>query len=344
METSLLLLILILVLAIAFDFVNGFHDTANAIATVVATRVLTPLQAILMAASLNFVGAMTGTAVAKTIASGLVPAVYATQYAIAAALLAAIIWNLITWYWGIPSSSSHALIGGLLGAAIAEAGFSAPLWGEVLKKVILPLVLSPLVGFAFALILMVLLLRLFIKRTPSQVQRLFGKLQVLSSAFMAFSHGSNDAQKTMGIMTLALTAYAPAAAYFQLTPDRLDIPIAVKLLAAIAMGCGTAAGGWRVIKTMGHKIVKLQPIHGFAAETAAASVIEIASRLGFPLSTTHVISSAILGVGASRRANAVKWNVAGSIITAWILTIPTCMLLAWAVFSFLHLLWPATIK
>jgi PiT family inorganic phosphate transporter len=344
MDTALLLLILVLVLAVAFDFVNGFHDTANAIATVVATRVLTPLQAILMAATLNFAGAMTGTAVAKTIASGLVPTQYATQYVVVAALLAAIIWNLVTWFWGIPSSSSHALIGGLIGAVIAEAGFSAPLWGAVLSKVIAPLIASPLIGFAFALVLMVVLLRIFIRHTPSDVQHRFGKLQVLSSAFMAYSHGSNDAQKTMGIMTLALAAYPPAAAYFHISPDKLDIPTVIKLTAAVAMGCGTAAGGWRVIKTMGHKIAKLQPIHGFAAETAAASVIEIASRLGFPLSTTHVISSAILGVGASRRANAVKWNVAGSIVTAWILTLPTCMILAWGIFSVLHLLFPATIK
>jgi PiT family inorganic phosphate transporter len=344
METALFLLILILVLSVAFDFVNGFHDTANAIATVVATRVLTPLQAIVMSASLNFVGAMTGTAVAKTIASGLVPAVYATQYVVIAALLAAIIWNLITWYWGIPSSSSHALIGGLLGAVIAEAGLSAPFWGAVLTKVILPLVLSPLLGFACALALMLVLLRIFIRHTPSDVQRRFGKLQVLSSAFMAFSHGSNDAQKTMGIMTLALAAYPPAAAYFHLSPDRLDVPTFIKLTAAIAMGCGTAAGGWRIIKTMGHKMAKLQPIHGFAAETAAATVIEFASRFGFPLSTTHVISSAIMGAGASRRANAVKWNVAGSILTAWVLTIPTCMILAWAIFSVFHLLLPTAIK
>jgi PiT family inorganic phosphate transporter len=344
METALILLILILVLAVGFDFVNGFHDTANAIATVVATRVLTPTQAIIMASSLNFAGAMTGTAVAKTIASGLVPTVYATHYAVIAALLAAIIWNLITWYWGIPSSSSHALIGGILGAVIAEAGFSAPLWPEVIRKVILPLVISPIVGFAFALAIMVVLLRLFIKQTPSHVQRTFGKLQVLSSAFMAFSHGSNDAQKTMGIMTLALASYAPAAAYFKISPENLDVPTIVKLTAAIAMGCGTAMGGWRIIKTMGHKMAKLQPIHGFAAETAAATVIEIASRLGFPLSTTHVISSAILGAGASRRANAVKWNVAGSIVTAWVLTIPTCMILAWALFSLMHLLFPAAVK
>lgn len=332
METALVLLILILVLAVAFDFINGFHDTANAIATVVATRVLTPTQAIVMAASLNFVGAMTGTAVAKTIASGLVPAALATQPVIISALLAAIIWNLVTWFYGIPSSSSHALIGGMLGAVIAEKDWSAPYWGTILTKVILPLFLSPIIGFAFALGLMIVLLRIFIKHSPGDVQKRFGKWQVASSAFMAFSHGGNDAQKTMGIMTLALASYQGV--------HELPIPIWVKLTAAIAMGMGTALGGWRIIKTMGHKLAKLQPIHGFAAETAAASVIEVASKLGFPLSTTHVISSAILGAGASRRANAVKWNVAGSIVTAWFLTIPTCMILAYGIFLAVNWLMP----
>lgn len=332
METALLLLIIVLALAVIFDFINGFHDTANAIATVVATRVLTPRQAIVMASSLNFVGALTGTAVAKTIASGLVPAALATQPAIIAALLAAIIWNLITWFYGIPSSSSHALIGGIIGAVVAEAGWRAPYWGAVVTKVLLPLIISPLVGFALSLVLMIVLLRIFIKRPPGEVQSRFGKWQVVSSAFMAFSHGSNDAQKTMGIMTLALASYLGQA--------NMDIPTWVKLVAAIAMGLGTAAGGWRVIKTMGHKLAKLQPIHGFAAETAAATVIEIASKFGFPLSTTHVISSAILGAGASRRVNAVKWNVAGSIMTAWFLTIPTCMILAFLIFLVVNWLVP----
>lgn len=330
MDTALILLVIVLALAVFFDFINGFHDTANAIATVVATRVLTPIQAILMAATLNFVGAMTGTAVAKTIASGLVPPDLATQPAIIAALIAAIIWNLITWYYGIPSSSSHALIGGMLGAVVAEAGFAAPFWGEVAKKVLLPLFISPLIGFTFALLIMIVLLRIFIKHTPGDVQRRFGKLQVLSSAFMAFSHGGNDAQKTMGIMTLALASYQGV--------KELPIPTWVKLIAAIAMGLGTAMGGWRIIKTMGHKLAKLQPIHGFAAETAAATVIEVASKLGFPLSTTHVISSSILGAGASRRASAVKWGVAGNIVTAWFLTIPACMILAWTLFRLLSLM------
>ncbi|BCM93051.1 low-affinity inorganic phosphate transporter 1 [Abditibacteriota bacterium] len=330
MVDPLVLFIIVMALSVGFDFVNGFHDTANAIATVVATRVLTPGQAILMSASLNFVGAMTGTAVAKTITSGLIaPEVAGTHpYIIIAALLSAITWNIITWFYGIPSSSSHALIGGLLGAAItATSSFHTPKWDNVLLKVILPLIVSPVVGFVVAWLVMIVLLRLFARRTPSQVQGLFGKMQILSSGFMAFSHGSNDAQKTMGIMALALLTYQHHGMNVPIPPD-FAIPPWIKLVAAIAMGLGTAVGGWRIIKTMGHKLAKLQPIHGFAAETAAATIIETGSRLGWPLSTTHVISSSILGTGASRGFNAVRWNIAGSIVTAWILTIPLCMTLA----------------
>ncbi|MBV9470714.1 MAG: inorganic phosphate transporter [Abitibacteriaceae bacterium] len=344
-NTALVILITILVLSVVFDFINGFHDTANAIATVVATRVLTPLQAILMAASLNFAGALTGTAVAKTISQGLIDPALATQQLIIAALIAAIIWNLITWYYGIPSSSSHALIGSIVGAAIAEKGsLDAPKWAALFEKVILPLIISPVVGFAFALVLMLLMLRLFIHRTPSEVHHLFGRLQVISSAFMAFSHGSNDAQKTMGVMTLAVITYEyQGVKHIPVPPGmlaKMPIPLWIMMTAATAMALGTAVGGWRVIKTMGHKLTRLTSIHGFAAETAAASVITVASHLGFPLSTTHVISSAILGVGASRRASAVRWNVAGSILTAWILTIPACMFVAGVVFRIIHLLMP----
>ena len=336
MPEPLILLVVVLVLAVSFDFINGFHDTANAIATVVATRVLTPAQAILMASTLNFVGAMTGTAVAKTISSGLIDTQLATQPLIISALSAAIIWNLITWFYGIPSSSSHALIGGIVGAAVAEASsLSAPKWNVVVEKVILPLIVSPIIGFIFAFALMIFLLRLFIRHAPGAVQKRFGKLQLLSSAFMAFSHGGNDAQKTMGVITLALATYQ-LSTYGTAIPKDPAIPLWVKLVAAIAMGLGTAVGGWRVIKTMGHKLAKLEPIHGFAAETAAATIIEVASRFGFPLSTTHVISSAIMGAGASRRLSAVRWNVAGSILTAWILTIPTCMALAAIIFTLLH--------
>ncbi len=331
------LLVVVLVLSVAFDFVNGFHDTANAIATVVATRVLTPSQAIIMSASLNFVGALTGTAVAKTIASGLIPPDVAAlhPFTVVAALLSAITWNLITWFYGIPSSSSHALIGGVLGAAMtATSSLSTPKWTVVLEKVVAPLILSPLVGFGVAWLLMVVLLRLFMRRTPSQVQNTFGKAQIVSSAFMAWSHGSNDAQKTMGIMALAVVSYQQTPAQVAAMRD-FPIPMWIKLTAAVAMGLGTAVGGWRIIKTMGHKLARLQPTHGFAAETAAASIIEVASRLGSPLSTTHVISSAILGAGASRGFSAVRWNIAGSIVTAWILTIPICMALASGIYLLL---------
>jgi PiT family inorganic phosphate transporter len=344
MSEALVLLIVVLLFAVAFDFINGFHDTANAIATVVATRVLTPMQAILMASSLNFIGALAGTAVAKTISSGLIDPALATQQLIISALLAAIIWNLITWFYGIPSSSSHALIGGIVGAAIAEAGWGAPKWPALVGKVLIPLIASPLLGFAFAWLLMIVMYRLFINTAPGSTQKLFGRLQIFSSAFMAFSHGGNDAQKTMGIISLALISYQYVEQqHSQVPPEvlaNLPIPMWVKLTAATAMGLGTAMGGWRVIKTMGHKLAKLQPMHGFAAETAAATIIETASKLGFPLSTTHVISSSILGAGASRRASAVRWGVAGNIVTAWIFTIPACMTLAAVIFYIVNLIFP----
>jgi len=321
LESGLIVLAVVVILAVVFDFINGFHDTANAIATVVATRVLTPAQAIVMAAGLNFLGAITGTAVAKTVGAGLVDPSEATELAVVATLLAAITWNLITWYRGIPSSSSHALIGGILGAAIAHAGPGTANWAAVLQKVILPLVLSPIAGFFFAGLIMVVILRLFGTAQPSTISTAFGRLQLVSSAFMAYSHGSNDAQKTMGIITLALVAHG-------LLPS-FDVPIWVILVAATAMAFGTAAGGWRIIKTMGTKLAKLKPIDGFAAETSAATIIELASRFGFPLSTTHVISSSILGVGATRHPGAVRWGVAGDMITAWIITIPICAALAY---------------
>lgn len=321
MPSALLLLIVVIILAVIFDFINGFHDTANAIATVVATRVLSPIQALLMAAGLNFLGAITGTAVAKTIGSGLVDSNLVTQTAVMAALLAAIAWNLFTWYFGIPSSSSHALIGGIVGAAIAEAGLGAPHYDLLLAKVLVPLVLSPLVGFFVALLLMVVLLRLLGGHSPAWIQRVFGQLQLFSAALMAYSHGGNDAQKTMGVITLALVSYGAQSSF--------DVPLWVILTSATAMALGTASGGWRIMRTMGTRLAELRPIHGFVAETTAGLVIELASRLGYPLSTTQVISASILGVGASRRLRAVRWSIAGSILTAWVITIPTCATLAW---------------
>jgi inorganic phosphate transporter, PiT family len=330
MHSALIALVVVILLAIIFDFINGFHDTANAIATVVATRVLSPLQAILMAATLNFLGAITGTAVAKTIGAGLVDAELITQLAVAAALIGAIVWNLFTWYFGIPSSSSHALIGGIVGAGVAEAGIGAPHYDALLGKVVLPLVLSPIIGFFLAYLLMVVISRLISKRSPTWIQRVFGQLQVASSALMAFSHGSNDAQKTMGVITLALIAYGAQTTF--------DVPIWVILVSATAMALGTASGGWRIMRTMGTRLADLRPIHGFAAETTAGILIETASRLGFPLSTTQVISASILGVGAARRLRAVRWNIAGSIVTAWVVTIPICAGIAWGIVTLVRFL------
>lgn len=325
---DLWLLVLVLTLAVTFDFINGFHDTANAIATVVSTRVLTPVLAILMAAGLNFVGALSGTAVAKTIGSGIVGTSVAQEVVIAA-LIGAIAWNLITWYYGLPSSSSHGLIGGLIGGGIAQAGINQVHWIVLRDKVIIPLVGSPIAGFIGGWLIMNLLLTIFAKFSPVFVGRFFRQGQVLSSAFMAFSHGSNDAQKTMGIITLALiSAHKIPAQPFQ-------VPVWVIILSAAAMALGTASGGWRIIYTMGTKLTQLTPIHGFAAETTAATIIEAASRLGLPLSTTHVISSSILGVGSSKRFKSVRWIVARRMIQAWIFTIPATALIAFLSYTVL---------
>jgi PiT family inorganic phosphate transporter len=321
-ETVTLLLVVVIVLAVAFDYVNGFHDTANAIATSVSTRALKPEHAILMSATANFVGALTGTAVAITIASGLatIPEGPEGQVIVAAALVGAITWNLITWRLGIPSSSSHALIGGLLGATIIAEGVDAVIWSGVRDKVLVPLVLSPVLGITIGFLFMVVLLNVFRRAHPRRLNDRFRRLQVLSAAFMAFSHGSNDAQKTMGIMTIALFTAGVI--------PTVEVPLWVILVSASAMSLGTAAGGWRIIKTMGQRVVKLDPVHGFAAETTAASIILGASHFGMPVSTTHVISSAIMGVGASIRLSAVRWGVAGNIVTAWIVTLPAAAVAA----------------
>lgn len=318
-----LLLIVVIVLAVGFDYINGFHDTANAIATSVSTRALRPSHAILMSATANFVGALTGTAVAKTIASGIAttPAGDAGQIVVAAALVGAITWNLITWRLGIPSSSSHALIGGLIGSSIAASGLESLNGPGIFEKVIVPLIASPIFGVLIGFGLMVLLLNVFRRAHPKRINDRFRRLQVISAAYMAFSHGSNDAQKTMGIITLALVTGGILA--------EPTVPLWVVLLAATAISLGTAAGGWRIIKTMGQRVVKLDPVHGFAAETTAATIIIGASTFGMPVSTTHVISSAIIGVGASDRFSAVRWGVAGNIITAWVLTIPASGAVAW---------------
>jgi PiT family inorganic phosphate transporter len=325
-----LLLILVLALAVLFDYVNGFHDTANAIATSVSTRALRPDHAILMSATANFVGALTGTAVARTISSGIAttPDGDAGQIIVAAALVGAIAWDIITWRLGIPSSSSHALIGGLIGAVIAASGTGALKLDGIMGKVILPLVSSPILGVAIGFGLMVVLFNVFRNVHPRKLNDRFRRLQVLSAAYMAFSHGSNDAQKTMGIMTLALIAGG-------ILPHDAKIPLWVILLAASAISLGTAAGGWRIIRTMGQRVVKLDPVHGFAAETTAATIILGASTFGMPVSTTHVISSAIMGVGSSDRFSAVRWGVAGNIVIAWILTIPASGAMAWLAWELL---------
>jgi PiT family inorganic phosphate transporter len=318
-----LLLLVVVVLAVGFDYINGFHDTANAIATSVSTRALRPSHAILMSATANFVGALTGTAVAKTIASGIAttPTGDEGQIVVAAALLGGIAWNLLTWRLGIPSSSSHALIGGLIGAVIAASGTGMLNGPGIYDKVLFPLVASPILGIGIGFAFMVVLLNVFKRAHPKRINDRFRRLQVLSAAYMAFSHGSNDAQKTMGIITLALVAGGVLA-----TPD---VPLWVIIAAASAISLGTAVGGWRIIKTMGQRVVKLDPVHGFAAETTAASIILAASHFGMPVSTTHVISTAIMGVGSSDRFSAVRWGVAGNIVIAWILTIPASATVAW---------------
>src|SRR5947209_1196134 len=330
-SSAFLTLILIVAIALVFDFINGFHDTANAIATSVATRVLAPGTAVLMAGILNAVGALTGTAVASTVGKGIVPPADTTQLLVIAALLGAIIWDLITWRYGIPSSSSHALIFSIVGAGVAAAGWQSIEFGG-LSKTFEGLAFSPLLGFLGAAIVMLLLLWIFARARPQLVSRLFGRLQILSAAWMAFSHGGNDAQKTMGVITMAL------ASYYGWSGNQWSVPLWVILACATSMGMGTAIGGWRIIRTVGLKVVHLRPISGFAAETTSAAIIEVASRLGIPVSTTHVISSAILGVGATKKLSAVRWSIAGRIITAWVVTIPACIVLGWAIYYLLHLI------
>jgi PiT family inorganic phosphate transporter len=331
----MLLFILVLLAALAFEYINGFHDAANAIATVVSTKVLTPRQAIALAAGFNLIGAFMGTAVAKTIGAGQVDVKVVTMGTVLAALIGAIIWNLITWWFGIPSSSSHALIGGLCGAALATSHgeWSVLVWSHAGKglwpQIIVPMFSSPVAGFAIGFLLMALLTIALVRVRPRIVNAVFGRLQVVSAAWMGLSHGTNDAQKTMGIIALALFTGTTQGAFEDLPPwlDFLQTPTFeihpwVIVACALTMAAGTAAGGWRIIRTMGHKMVRLQPVHGFAAETTAGVVIQIASHLGIPLSTTHVISTSIMGVGAMKRFSAVKWGLVHRIVWAWVLTLP----------------------
>ena len=322
-------LITIVILALAFDYINGFHDTANAIATVVSTGVLSSRNAILMAAFLNFVGALLGTEVATTIAKGIADPAIVVPTVVMAALIAAIVWNLITWYFGIPSSSSHALVGGLAGAVVAHAGRGA-LYTTKLKEVGVFLVVSPVVGFFIAMVLIIGILWICRRIPATRVNVGFRKLQLVSAGAMAFTHGTNDAQKSMGIIALALITFGKLEAH----GTHVNVPLWVKIACATSMALGTASGGWKIIKTMGTKIVKLKPIHGFAAETSAAIVLFTTAHFGIPVSTTHVISGAIMGVGASMNVSAVRWGVAGNILVAWILTIPTCAFLAAAIMQY----------
>jgi PiT family inorganic phosphate transporter len=338
----MLLFICVLLAALVFEYINGFHDAANAIATVVSTKVLTPRQAIVLAAGFNLFGAFIGTAVAKTIGAGQVDVHFVTMSTVLAALIGAIIWNLITWYFGIPSSSSHALIGGLCGAALATShgDWSVLIWHVGSKglwpQIIVPMLLSPIAGLIIGFSIMALLTALLRKVRPFIINSLFGRLQIASAAWMGLSHGSNDAQKTMGIIALALFTGTTQGAFDHLpgwlgflhTPT-FEIQKWVIITCALVMAAGTAAGGWRIIATMGHKMVRLQPVHGFAAETTAAAVISTASHLGIPLSTTHVISTSIMGVGAMKRFSAVKWGLVHRIVWAWVLTLPVTAGLGW---------------
>ncbi|HXG14890.1 MAG TPA: inorganic phosphate transporter [Calidithermus sp.] len=323
------LVLLVLLLVLAAEFVNGWTDAPNSIATVVSTRVLSPAQALVMASVLNVLGAMSGTAVATTIGKDMVRPEAISVATVGAAMVAIVLWSTLAWAWGLPTSESHALIAGLSGAGLATAGPGVLLW-EGWSKVLLGLVFSTFLGFAAGLLLTVAIYWTFRRWRPGAVRSLFGRLQLLSAAFMAFSHGSNDGQKFIGAFTLTLVLGGVL--------PRFEVPTWVILVCAATMGVGTAVGGWRIVKTMGLRLTKLEPVHGFAAETAAASAIELATRLGIPLSTTHTISTSIMGVGATRRLSAVRWGVGTEIVTAWVLTFPVCGLIAWAVASLFKLL------
>lgn len=332
------LLLAVVITAVVFDFINGFHDAANAIATVVSTGVLPVRTAVFIAGIFNFVGAVMGTAVAKTIASGFADPGNATQLVVLAALLGAIAWNLITWWFGIPSSSSHALIGGLAGAVTQYAGARAFNWAALVKKVLVPLVLSPTLGFIVAFFVMIALTWGASLMKPGTVQRGSRRMQLVSACAMALSHGSNDAQKSMGIITLALAAYVRSGRSgvpeWMLPNTRTEaIPLWVIVICATAIGLGTMGGGKRIIKTMGTKIIRISPLQGFAAETSGAATILAASHLGVPVSTTHCINACIMGVGASKRISAVRWGVAGNIVVAWILTLPMAGAIAYGIMA-----------
>lgn len=332
MEEVQWVLIAVVVIALAFDYVNGFHDAANAIATVVSTRTLTPRQAVFMAAILNFVGAFLFTGVAKTISSGLVtPNAMNNQALILAALIGAITWSVLTWIWGLPSSSSHALVGGLVGVALARVGMDGVMWSGVINHVVLPGLFSPVIGLVCGYGVMLGLYWLLRYAKPS-IGHKFKYAQIFSAGLMAFAHGTNDAQKVMGIITLALVSAGVQASHEVLWPT--------KVACAMAIALGTSAGGWRIINTIGVKVVKLQPVNGFAAETTASAILLGTAAMGMPISTTHVITSAIMGVGAVKRLSAVRWTVANSIAWAWTFTIPASAIISATAYYIIRFFYP----
>jgi PiT family inorganic phosphate transporter len=314
------LLVVVVVVALGFDFTNGFHDTANAVATSISTRALSPRVAVAVASVANLVGAFVTTAVASTVGKGIIDTGLATTKTILAALIGAITWNLLTWWLGLPSSSSHALIGGLIGAAMAQSGSEGVQWHGVAHKVVIPAFLAPTIAFAAAFLLLVLLYWIFQRLSSGTANRGFRLGQLVSGTFVAYTHGANDAQKTMGVIALALFAHGSI--------DHFYIPDWVKVSAGVAIAAGTYAGGWRIMRTLGQRLYKIEPAAGFSAQLTAGAVIDVATRLGYPLSTTHVISGAVLGSGATKSVSAVRWGIAGNIVTAWLLTLPAAALVA----------------
>jgi PiT family inorganic phosphate transporter len=314
------LLVLVVVVALGFDFTNGFHDTANAVATSVSTRALTPRMAVLIAALANLAGAFVTTAVAKTVGKGVIDTGLATPKTVLAALIGAITWNLLTWWWGLPSSSSHALIGGLIGAGFVQSGTDGVLWHDVTHKVLIPALAAPTIAFAAAAIVLLAIYWIFRWMTPGAANRTFRLGQLVSGTWFAFTHGANDAQKTMGVIALALFTHGSI--------DEFYIPTWVKIAAGVAIAAGTYAGGWRIMRTLGQRVIAMEPAQGFSAQAAGGAVIYLATHFGYPLSTTHTISGAVMGAGAGKRLSAVRWGVAGNIVFAWILTIPAAAAVA----------------
>jgi len=314
------LLVITVVVALGFDFTNGFHDTANAVATSVSTRALSPRLAVLIASIANLAGAFVTTAVATTVGKGIIDTNLATTKTVLAALVGAIAWNLLTWWLGLPSSSSHALIGGLIGAALVQSGLDGVEWNDIAHKVVIPAVIAPAIAFTAAFALLVAIYWIFRWMTPGIANRTFRLGQLGSGTWVAFTHGSNDAQKTMGVIALALFTHGSI--------DHFYIPTWVKISAGVAIAAGTYVGGWRIMRTVGQRIYSIQPASGFAAQATAGSTIYLATHLGYPLSTTHVVSGGVIGAGATQRLSAVRWGVAGNIVAAWVLTIPAAALVA----------------